>query len=230
MLPPNGIFQSADHQNAAVVQVTPLATPGWMRYYSSGIRAEPRPTTHECNCACQCPRLNKFGVLSKMKTLTISLFPIGQGLAVLLSAIPALANSREVGVTSTCVAHQKSAVEELLECKFPTLGADQTLEIQYVSMTCIAPINFQIYYFEVMTTPPNSNSEVSYQIPITSALTNGDFYGPNNGNFNFRASVSTPIKVYEKAGTQPGALIDITFSFNVSKTYCTVSLSGEYKE
>jgi hypothetical protein len=168
------------------------------------------------------------------KTLTMSLIPtgLGLGLAVLLPAIPASANSREVGVTSTCVAQQKSTIEELLECKFPTLGVHQTLEIQYVSMTCVVPKEgggIEIYYFEILTTPPNSNSEVPYQLPLTNLSTTGDFMGPNNQHYNTRTSVSAPVKFYEKAGAQPRALIDF-IDGDLSNTQCTVSLSGEYKE
>jgi hypothetical protein len=142
-----------------------------------------------------------------------AIFLGGPALAILLSALPAFAASHQVGVSSSCVVVNPKR----FQCNFPTLVGARTLELQYASMQCGSTGNaFSLQEIQVLTTPPNSASEVAYQIPIT-----------NQPSLGGVVSAGSPVKLYAKAGNQPRALIDLTPA-PTGSTQCTLSLSGEF--
>jgi hypothetical protein len=159
--------------------------------------------------------------MTKTPTISIhgvSLFPIGLGLAVLMSAIPASAVQTQigVGVTSDCSVINPNR----FQCNFPTLAPTEPVEIQYVSMQCgsTGTTPFLLQEFQVLTTPPHSNLEVSYQIPIT-----------NQPSLGGVVSAGSPVKLHAEALSKPRALIDLVAGIDITgTTQCTVSLSAEY--
>ena len=164
--------------------------------------------------------------MTKISTISVRgifLFPTNVGLAVLLAAILASTTpSRAVtatGGTATCFAVSPNPNPNFtrFQCIFPPLASTQTLHIQYVSMQCESvATSFLLQLFQVITAPPNSSSEVSYQIPIT--------YQSSLGNFV--VSAGSPVELFAKAGSQPRAVIDLTPVPVTPVTTCTVSVSG----
>jgi hypothetical protein len=162
-----------------------------------------------------------LGEISMIKTSTnsrhgIYLFPIGVGIAAVLSAALASAATSHGatgnGVTATCSVVNPNR----FQCNFPALAANQALKIQYVSMQCgSSGTPFSLQLFQVFTTPPNSTSEVSYQIPIT-----------NQASLGGVVSAGSPVKLFAKSGSQPRALIDLVPAPVNPGTQCTVSVSG----
>jgi len=145
---------------------------------------------------------------------SVAIFLIGPILAVVLSAIPASAASHQVGVSSSCVVVNPNR----FQCNFPTLAGTRTLELQYASMQCGSSGSaFSLQEIQVLTTPPNSTSEVAYQIPIA-----------NQPSLGGVVSTGSPVKLYSKAGNQPRALIDLSPAPTSGSTQCTLSLSGEF--
>ena len=122
--------------------------------------------------------------MTKTPTMSIrgvSIFSTGLGLAVLLAAIPATA--AHVGTTSSCSVVNPNR----FQCNFSAL-TNKTLEIQYVSMQCGSTgTEFSLQEFQVLTTPPNSSSEVSYQIPIS-----------NQASLGGVVSTGSPVTLYAK--------------------------------
>jgi hypothetical protein len=140
---------------------------------------------------------------------SFSIVPIGVGFAVVLAAIPALA--APVGMTSKCTVFNPNR----FQCNFPEL-AKKTLTIQYASMQCGTTGGpFSLQQFQVLATPPNSNTEMAYQIPIS--------IQPSVGGV---VNAGSPVTLYAKAGFPPRALIDLTPAPANPGTECTVSLSG----
>jgi len=139
------------------------------------------------------------------------LFPIGAGLAVLFSLLPASAATPD-GATASCSVVNPNR----FQCNFPLLAAGQVLEMQYVSMQCgTTGTPFSLQEFQVLAVPPNSTSEVAYQILIT-----------NQASLGGVVSAGSPVTVYAKGGTEPRALIDLTPAPVHPGTQCSVSLSG----
>ncbi len=149
------------------------------------------------------------------KTLKVSLYripvaSIGLGLAVLLWAIPAPAAPFEAfGESSTCFVVNPNR----FQCNFPTLTT--ALNVEYVSMQCgTTGIAFSLVQFQFLVTPPNSNSEIAYQIPIA-----------NQASLAGNVNAGSPVSLFPRAGFAPRALIDLSPA-PTGSTQCTVSISG----
>jgi hypothetical protein len=79
---------------------------------------------------------------------------------------------------------------------------------------------FSLQAFHVLTTPPNSNSEVDYYVFLT-----------NQGSLGEVVTAGSAVKLYQKAGMGFRALIDFSPSVPAAGvTQCTVSISGELEE
>jgi hypothetical protein len=144
-----------------------------------------------------------------MKKLVVIIALGTVGLSILLSAIPASATS--LGMTSNCTVVNPNR----FQCNFTGL-ATNILDIQYVSMQCGTTGGaFSIQAFQVFTVPPNTSSEVAYQIPIS-----------NQASVGGVVSAGSPVTFYAKAGSTPRALIDLIPAPVHPGTQCTVSLSG----
>jgi hypothetical protein len=132
--------------------------------------------------------------------------------AVVFAATPAVAASPH-GETAPCTVINPNR----FQCNFSAVAPGKTLQIQYVSMQCgsTGAHAFSLQEFQVLTTPPNSNSEVAYQIPIT-----------NQGSLMDVVSAGSPVELYAKPESTPRALIDLTPAPAHPGTQCTVSLSG----
>jgi hypothetical protein len=122
-----------------------------------------------------------------------------------VASVPA---SSGVGLTSTCSVVNPNR----FQCNFPALNG-QTLRIGYISMQCGSTDVIELEAFHVLVTPPNLNSEVAYQIPIT------------NQTSLHKVVTGSPVELYVKAGMAWRALIAL-FQSPSGKTQCTVSASG----
>jgi hypothetical protein len=145
-------------------------------------------------------------------TRTRLLITLCLGLALLtpLSARPAAAGA--FGATSECSVVNPNR----FQCNFATLSASQTTLVQYVAMQCgsTGTSAFSLQEFQFLPTPPNSSSEVAYQIPLT-----------NQPSLEGVVTAGAKVSLYVAAGTAPRALIDMTPPPS-GTTQCTVSISG----
>jgi hypothetical protein len=151
----------------------------------------------------------------------VFLMSMGMGLAGLLSGFPAAGYAEDelhgLGVeastaASTCFFVNPSRVQ----CNFAPLATTQA-KIQYVAMQCGSTgIPFSLAEVQVLTTPPKSTSEVSYQIPLTNRL-----------SLDGVVNAASPVAIYAKANSGARALIDFTPA-PTGSTQCSVSLAGEH--
>jgi len=155
-----------------------------------------------------------------MSTHRVMLFPLALGLAVSLSAIPAKADSQGRGASASTAASTCSLVNpNRFQCNFANFAVTE-VKIQYASMQCgsTGTAAFSLQEFQVLTTPPNSTSEIGYQIPI--------FVQPNLGGV---VNTGSAVTIYAKANSGARALIDLDPAPN-GTTQCSVSLSYEYTQ
>ena len=103
-----------------------------------------------------------------------------------------------------------------LQCFFLPLGAQHSLQIQYVSVECGSTSTFSLQEFQIETVPgAGSNTVPSYYIPPI-----------NQASVGGVVTAGSPVTLYAKAGSQPTALIDLTPAPPQSATQCRASLSG----
>ena len=168
--------------------------------------------------------------ISMAKIITIALragsilyFAVGVGLIVPFSPIPASA-ATPFGVASSCSFLRSVSTSIRFQCIFPTLTATSALHIQYVSARCVGGAPYSLREFQVFTTPPNSTSEVPYQIQITNQASLGPVVVTPDAKFVVTAG--SQVDLYAKAGSQPRALIDVIQGPLVPTINCAASLSG----
>jgi hypothetical protein len=107
-------------------------------------------------------------------------------------------------------------VNHRLQCFFLALGAQRSLQIQYVSVECGSTSTFSLQEFQIETVPGSgSNIVPSYYIPPADQ--------PSVGGV---VTSGSPVTLYAKAGSQPTALIDLTPAPVQSATQCRFFLSG----
>jgi hypothetical protein len=140
---------------------------------------------------------------------SIFIVPMGLGLAVLLLSDPSMGAPR--GLTGTC----KAVNSIRFGCNFPGFpGPEKNLTIQYVSMQCgnIGKTS-SLQLFQIWAFPPNSNTEIGYQIPID-----------NHSNVGGVVSAGSSVTIYAKL--PPSAFIDL-YPAPAPATECTVSISAD---
>jgi hypothetical protein len=146
------------------------------------------------------------------RTRLVTAFSLGLALLVTFAARPASAGFVAVGASSECTVVNPNR----FQCNFPTLSANQTTVVQYVSMQCgsTGTSAFSLQEFQFLPTPPDTSSEVAYQIPLT-----------NQPSLGGVVTAGARVTLYVAAGTSPRALIDMTPAPSGS-TQCTASISG----
>ena len=139
---------------------------------------------------------------------------IGLAFAVPFSAVPATAAVTHFGVSSTCTVVNPNR----FQCNFSVLSASAPVEILYASMQCgsTGSVSFDLQEFQVLATPPNSTSEVAYQIPLE-----------NQPSLGGVVNAGSPVTIFMGTNTTVRALIDVTPAPTSGTTQCTVSLSAE---
>jgi hypothetical protein len=144
----------------------------------------------------------------------VSAIVIGLAFAVSFSAVPAKAAVTHYGVSSTCTVVNPNR----FQCNFSVFSATATVQILYASMQCgsTGSVNFDLQEFQVLATPPNSSSEVAYQIPLENQPALGGV-----------VNAGSPVTIFAGANTTTRALIDVTPAPTSGTTQCTVSLSAE---
>jgi hypothetical protein len=152
----------------------------------------------------------------------VFLVSMGLSLIVLLSAIPATADADDdadgIGVEASTAASTCFLVNpNRFQCNFAAFATTH-VKIQYVAMQCGSTGKpFSLQEVQVLTTPPRSTSEVSYQIPLT-----------NQASLGGVVSAGSPVTIYAKANSGARALIDLTPA-PTGSTQCSVSLSARPK-
>ncbi|WP_026606219.1 hypothetical protein [Methylocapsa acidiphila] len=142
----------------------------------------------------------------------IASFAIASGFLAVLTVEPAAAADTPFGVLAAC----SPISANRLQCNFPALNGGQSLHIQYVSAKCGSTgTAFLLQAFQVVTFPPNSTIEVTYQIQTTNQTSVGGV-----------VTAGSPAELYSRAGSQPRAFIDIVPTPIQAGTICTASLSG----
>jgi hypothetical protein len=139
----------------------------------------------------------------------ICVFTMGLGIAVLLWSSPTMSAPR--GLMSIC----KAVSSNRFQCNFPGFpGPEKSLMIQYVSMSCSnTGGTSSLQLFQVLATPPNTNTEINYPIPISS-----------QSNVAGVVSAGSPVTLYSKL--PPSALIDL-YPAPAPGAACSVSMSGD---